>query len=76
MQTRLVTAAKRPYLIMTTARSLRLLVCAQEVAPAPSSQSACRSLRPAARLYSAGHPNAQEPCRLDDLALPQAHLIG
>ena len=61
---------------MTAVRSPRLLVCAQEVDPAPNPSSAQRSLRLPDRLGPAGHCRAREPRGDDDLAMPQAHAFG
>jgi hypothetical protein len=61
---------------MTAVRSLRLLTCPQEVAPASKPSSARRSLRPADRLQPAGQCNTQEARKRDGLALPQSHARG
>ena len=71
-----LTDAMTPYLVLTACAASVLLVCAQEVVPAPSSLSTRRSLRPAERLQPTEHPCAREPRRRDDMALPQAHLLG
>ena len=64
------------YLVLTVCAAHGLLVRAQEVVPVPSPLSAQRSLCPGDRFGRAGHRDAREPRKCDDLALPQAHAVG
>ena len=65
-----------PCLVITAVAACGMLVRAQEVAPSPKPSSAQRTLRLADRLRCTDHPGAREPRRRDDLASPQAHLLG
>ena len=65
-----------PYLVLTACAAFGLLMCAQEVAPAPNPWSSQRYLRLADRLGPAGHPGARRTRRRNDLAVPQSHAVG
>ena len=64
------------YLMLTACAARGLLMCAQEVAPAPNAWSAQRYLRLADRLGPAGHAGARGTRRRNDLAVPQSHAVG
>ena len=75
-QQRPLTDAMTLYLVLTACAASGLLVCVQEVVPTPIPPSARRSSCPSERLHHDDHPDAREPRRSDELALPQASLLG
>ena len=75
-QTRPEAVVMVPYLVLTACADFGLLMCAQEVAPAPNAWSAQRYLRLADRLGPAGHAGARGTRRRNDLAVPQSHAVG
>ena len=65
-----------PYQVMTACTARGLLVCAQEVVPAPNPLSARRPLRPTDRLRYADHSYARETRACDYISSPEVHASG
>ena len=64
------------YLVLTVCAASILLVCAQEVVPAPNPLSARRPLRPTDRLRCADHSYARETRACDYISSPEVHASG